>query len=166
MTTDLCEHPRQYFCPAVGDYECPDCANLGNCCNKPENHMLTGRLGDLEMNRLPNPYRDEHRRLQKEGNAAAGRGDYAECTRLWREAARLQSAGWLDVEAAIRRSKTVGTLDEVDAAALRMFNETSTYLTAFKEGKAPDPTAMAEATKAYSDAVDASLKDETGEEQE
>jgi hypothetical protein len=51
------------------------------------------------MNRPPNPYRDEHRRLDSEGNNAAGRGDYVESQRLWNEAARLRAKGQAEVEA-------------------------------------------------------------------
>ena len=53
------------------------------------------------MNRPANPNRDEHRRLTSEGNNAAGRGDYAECQRLWNEAARLKAEGQEQVEAQV-----------------------------------------------------------------
>jgi hypothetical protein len=48
--------------------------------------------------------------------------------------------------------------DPVDAAALRMFNETSAYIRAIEDGGTPVATAMVEATEAYRDAVGLNLK--------
>lgn len=53
------------------------------------------------MSRPPNPYRDEHWRLESLGNEASGRGDYAEANRLWKEAAELKRQGQQEL-------KTVG----------------------------------------------------------
>lgn len=63
------------------------------------------KLGNV--NRPPNPHRDEHRRLTSQGNAASDRGDHAEAMRLWRQAGELKRAG----QAAIRmpRKKKEGS---------------------------------------------------------
>jgi hypothetical protein len=50
------------------------------------------------MSRPPNPYRDEHRKLESEGNAASNRGDYADAARKWREAAALKRKGQQEID--------------------------------------------------------------------
>lgn len=52
--------------------------------------------------------------------------------------------------------------DPVDAAALRMFEETTAYITALQAGDKSDGQAMIKATMDYALAVDASIDQEAG----
>ncbi len=65
------------------------------------------------MNRRVNPYRNQHHLLRRQGDEAAGRGDYAESMRLWNEAARLKAKG-------VAELATQPTRAEVEALAARL----------------------------------------------
>ncbi len=53
-------------------------------------------------------------------------------------------------------------LDPVDAAALRMYNETRAYLLALEAGVEADPEPMEQAAITYGEAVAASQRGEEG----
>lgn len=66
------------------------------------------------MNRPPNPYRDEHRRLEAEGGHASNRGDYRTANGFWREAARLKRRGQDELRDQLIRTKGTEVSDTAE----------------------------------------------------